>query len=152
MRKLAYKGLFPPDTFVDVDEESIDQVFVDGLPTPHRRRLSSHLRMFLNYLKSLGLASFEMWIDGSFTTLDPDPMDIDVVCFIAMEQVNQMTDENRKQLEFLASEDGRPYVRERWNIDYYHCPFDSLEERNYWKGKFFSDEFGTGKGIGRIKV
>lgn len=152
MRKPAYKPLFQPNTFVDVDENSINQIFNEGNNTPPRRRLASHLRLFLNHLKSLGLESFEMWIDGSFTTINPEPKDIDVVCFISWDQLAAMSVENQEKLAYMASEEGRVYVRERWNIDYYHCPFDSIADRNLWKIKFFKDEFGTEKGIGRIKI
>lgn len=93
-----------------------------------------------------------MWIDGSFTTVNPEPKDIDVVCFIPRDQLSAMSDQNLEELAHLASEKGRVYVRERWNIDYYHCPFDSIADRNYWKNEFSTDEFGTEKGIGRIKI
>lgn len=151
MPKEYFRPLFDADTFFDVDENNIDSVFVDSLNTPHRRRLASNLRLFLAYLSSIGLNSFELWIDGSFTTVNPDPMDIDIVCFISANQLNEMTDENLEQLAYLASEEGRSYTREKWHIDYYHCPFDSIEDRNYWKNKFSSDEHGNRKGIGRIR-
>jgi len=151
MRKSSFKPLFTPNTFVDVTEETIEQVFVEGHNTPHRKRLASQLRLFLSYLKSLGLNSYEMWIDGSFTTVNPNPIDIDIVCSLPIDELMSMTDEDLKKLEYLASEEGRLYVREKWSVDYYHCPFDSLEERNYWKNKYSIDEFGSSKGIGRIK-
>lgn len=150
--KMTHKALFSGGTFVDVTEGTIDQVFLRGVDTPHRRRLTSQLRLFIAYLRSLGLTSFELWIDGSFTTVNPDPMDIDVVCYLPRDQLAQMSDENLEALAFLASKNGRAYVRERWSIDYYHCPFDALEERNYWKKKYSSDENGMQKGIGRIKI
>lgn len=152
MPKIAYKALFPPGSFVDVDLSNIAGVFAEEVDTPQRRRLSSQLRLFVGHLQNLGLTSFEMWIDGSFTTVKPNPTDIDVVCFIPKSQLAELSDESLEQLRYLASEDGRPYVREKWNIDYYHCPFDSLEDRNYWKDQFSKDEYGEPKGIGRIKL
>lgn len=151
MPKMAYRALFPPG-FVDVEFSSIAQVFATEVNTPQRRRLASQLRLFIGYLQNLGLTSFEIWIDGSFTTVKPNPTDVDVVCFLPMSQLNQMSDEALEELQYLASEEGRPYVREKWNIDYYHCPFDSIEDRNYWKDQFSTDEYGEPKGIGRIKL
>lgn len=152
MPKMAYKALFPPGSFVDVELSNIAGVFASEVDTPQRRRLSSQLRLFIGHLQNLGLTSFEMWIDGSFTTAKPNPIDVDVVCFIPRAQIEKMSDENREALQYLASEEGHPYVREKWSIDYYHCPFDSLNERNYWKEQFSKDEYGEPKGIGRIKL
>ena len=152
MRKQTYPALFPADTFIEVNIASIDEVFVESHDSPRRRLLASHLRLFVGYLRNLGLQSFEIWIDGSFSTADPTPGDVDITCFIPRHQLRKMTDENLEKLEYLASEEGRPYIRERWHIDYYHCPFDSLEARNYWKDKFTSDDYGNRKGIGRIKI
>jgi hypothetical protein len=153
MAKMAYRALFPAGSFVDVDLSSIDEVFASEVDTPQRRRIASQLRLFIAYLQQkIGLTSFEMWIDGSFTTVKPNPTDVDVVCFIPREQLKRLTDENLQELEYLASEKGRPYVREKWSVDYYHCPFDSITDRNYWKGRFSRDEYGEPKGIGRIKV
>ncbi|MBU2768521.1 hypothetical protein HAP94_20690 [Acidithiobacillus ferrivorans] len=152
MPNAAYKALFPANSFVDVELSNIAEVFASEVDTPQRRRLSSQLRLFIGYLQNLGLTSFEMWIDGSFTTAKPNPMDIDVVCFIHRAQIEKLSDENCEMLKHLASEEGHPYVREKWNIDYYHCPFDSLNDRNYWKEQFSKDEYGEPKGIGRIKL
>ncbi|MFH1818552.1 MAG: hypothetical protein ABIK08_02315 [Pseudomonadota bacterium] len=152
MPKMAYKALFPPGTFVDVALSNIPGVFASEVDTPQRRRLSSQLRLFIGYMQNLGLTSFEMWIDGSFTTVKPNPTDVDVVCFIPRSEIEKLSDENRTSLQYLASEEGRPYVREKWSVDYYHCPFDSLIERNYWKERFSKDEYGEPKGIGRIKL
>ena len=149
---LQYKALFPADTFVDVTEESLDQAFLTDADTPHRRRLVSQLRLFIAYLKSLGLSSFEMWINGSFSTVNPDPMDVDVVCFLPHDQLMAITDEHWAVLAGLASREGRAHIREKWSVDYYHCSFNSLEDRNYWKDIYSKDEYGTRKGIGRIKL
>lgn len=153
MAKMAYRALFPADTFVDVELSSIDDVFAsEVIDTPQRRRLTSQLRLFIAYLQNLGLISFEMWVNGSFTTVKPNPKDIDVVCFIHRKQLDQLSTESFQELTYLASEDGRPYVREKWSIDYYHCPFDSITDRNYWKSQFSKDEYNEPKGIGRLKI
>ena len=152
MPKMAYRALFPPGTFVDVDISNIAEVFSKEVDTPQRRRLSSQLRLFIAYLQNLGLTTFEMWIDGSFTTAKPNPTDVDVVCFISRSQLGTISAKSLDELQYIASDEGRPYVREKWNIDYYHCPFDSLEDRNSWREKFSRDEYGEPKGIGRIKL
>lgn len=152
MPKMAYKPLFPPGSFVDVELTNISEVFTGSVDTPQRRRLASQLTLFIGHLQSLGLTSFEIWIDGSFTTAKPDPRDIDIVCFIPVSQVRHLSADSIEKLKHYASKEGRPYVREKWHIDYYHCRYDSLEERNYWKDKFSKDEYGEPKGIGRIKI
>ena len=148
------KQAFPPlfrEGFVDIEEDNIEKIFVDGLDTSRRKFLASGLRQFLAYLRSLGLESYEVWIDGSFATKDPIPMDVDIVCFIRRRVLEGLTDEQLKELTRLGTSKGRAYIRERWSCDYYHCPFDSFGERNYWLTKFLSDEYGSAKGIGRIK-
>lgn len=152
MAKMAYPALFPAGTFVDIELANIAAVFATKVDTPQRRRLASQLRLFVAYLQKLGLASFEIWVDGSFTTVKPDPTDVDVVCFIHREQLETLSSESLQELAHLASEEGRPYVREKWGVDYYHCPFDSITDRNYWKGQFSKDEYDEPKGIGRIKI
>ncbi len=152
MAKMAYRALFPAGAFVDVGLSNIAEVFASEVDTPHRRRLATQLRLFIGYLQNLGLTSFEIWIDGSFTTVKPDPTDVDVVCFIPREQLENLSEEKLQELAHLASEEGRPYVREKWGVDYYHCPFDSMTDRTYWKGQFSKDEYGEPKGIGRIKI
>lgn len=152
MPKPSYKPLFPANELVDVEIDSIDRVFVDNrLDSPVRRRLTSQLRLFIGYLESLGLSSYEIWIDGSFSTYDPNPVDIDVVCFISKKTASSLTPERSDELAYFAGEEGRPYVRERWNIDFYIGDFDSLEERNYWKDRFSGDKYGGAKGIGRVR-
>ncbi len=139
-----------PDGFQDIDEDDIDKVFVRPRNTPRRRFLASGLRLFLAHLRSLGLDSYEIWVNGSFATEDPNPMDIDIVCFIRRQLIQTLSEHQLQELRHLGSEEGRPYVRERWGCDYYHCPFDSLEDRSYWKGLFSSDKHGSSKGIIRI--
>ena len=139
------------DGFVDIDESAIDSVFVGDLNTPRRRFLASMLRLFLGHLRSLGLESYEVWINGSFATKNPAPIDVDIVCFIDRQVIANIPDKQLEELKYLASEEGRAYVRERWSCDYYQCPFDSFEDRNYWKETFSSDEYGSTKGIVRIK-
>ena len=107
--------------------------------TPQKRRLASQLRLFIGHLQKLGLALFELWIDGSFSTVNPVPMDVDVVCFATRNQLKQMTDENPQQLLSIASKEGRTYAREKWNVDFYLGDFDSLAERNSWKNQFSKD-------------
>ena len=150
--KQAYPSLFA-DGFVDIEEEDIESVFVnvEGLDTSRRRFLSTALRLFLGHLRSLGLESYEAWINGSFATRNPTPMDIDIVCFIPPQVIADLSEQQGEKLKYLASDKGHAYVRERWSCDYYHCPFDSLDDRNYWKKQFSSDEYGSTKGIGRIK-
>lgn len=152
MPKPAYRPLFPANTFADLELATLDQVLVAEVDTPQRRRLISQLRLFVAYLQRLGLSSFELWINGSFTTRKPNPMDIDVVCFVSRMQLYQLTDEALAELTRLGSEEGRPYVREKWNIDLYFAKHDSIGERNSWKAKFSKDEYGEAKGIGRIKI
>lgn len=147
----AYPSLFTAG-FVDISEETIENVFVSvtGLDTPRRQFLASMLRLFLAHLRSLGLESYEAWIGGSFVTKDPNPMDIDLVCFIHRQSIADLPDEQLQKLKYLGSHEGHPYVRQRWACDYYHCPFDSLEDRKSWRERFSVDRHGSQKGIARI--
>ena len=148
--KSSHEPLFR-DGFVDIDEVDIDKVFVSGNDTPKRRTLASGLRIFLAHLRSLGLNSYEIWIDGSFATRKPNPNDVDMVCFIPKNAIRRMPNSNLENLKYLGNEEGREYIRARWGCDYYHCPFDSIDDRISWKEKFSLDPNGTEKGIVRIK-
>lgn len=145
----SYAPLFAKE-FCDIAEKDIDRVFVEPWNTPRRKELAVGLRLFLAHLRSLGVNSYEIWINGSFATKKPSPTDADIVCFVSRETLDGMNDSELEELSYLASREGRAYVRARWGCDYYYCPFEQVRYRNQFKNKFATDRNGSIKGIGRI--
>jgi hypothetical protein len=48
----------------------------------HRQNLYEEYLLYLDDLQNIGLANFTQWIDGSFSTTQSYPKDIDIVTFI----------------------------------------------------------------------
>jgi hypothetical protein len=74
----SHTPMFPPGLH-DLSEAELHDQFVDGFPTSSTREgLSKGLSLYIQALKPIGV-SFEIWIDGSFTTDKMDPADVDIV-------------------------------------------------------------------------
>jgi hypothetical protein len=73
------KGYIMPADVIETDLPTFEQIF---LFNDHRRNIFQEYTVFLNSLKDLGIYSFYQWLNGSFTTLKPNPNDLDVVTFI----------------------------------------------------------------------
>lgn len=68
----------------------VEAVFVQRVGTAKRQLLYSNYRQYIAELQRvIGNAPFSQWIDGSFSTLEPNPGDIDIVSFINFEIVEK---------------------------------------------------------------
>lgn len=103
-----------------------------GFDTPLRRRLTDQLRAFVRELTKLGVHG-EIWIDGSYATRKPNPSDVDVVLAIAPRALRALAAEHLKQLDYYGREDGRPYVRRKWQVDFYVINATDPQRRRSWQ-------------------
>lgn len=149
--KQTYPALFKSG-FVYITESEIDQLFVDTLSTPRRKLLASLLRLFVHELKSLGVKG-ELWIDGSFSTKNPEPMDFDVFLVIPRVTLAGMTKENRDGLYKLTDIKNRPYVRAKWSCDLYVAESSDIASRKNFEELFSNNPDSLNKkGIPVIKL
>lgn len=149
--KQTHPAIYKDGGFKKLSIEQIDDVFIDHQSdSPRRKLLAAHLRLFIQKLQSLGVTG-ELWIDGSFSTKNPNPSDIDVLLVISESTLEKMSDANYEELDTLA--DDRQYVRTRWNCDFYVVESSDIGSRKYYEDWFSRnpDEFNR-KGIPVINL
>jgi hypothetical protein len=125
-------------------------VFVDPFPDSERRPyLLMRFQLLLDQLVELGIA-FEVWIDGSFSTLKQDPDDIDLAVFFNPDQVDSL-DSNKKQvLNDIFGSGNRQVTKLRYGCDAYFVEDNNPAMRSYWRGWFGFDRSESAKGIARM--
>src|SRR5689334_10630926 len=69
-----------------------------------RQQLMVGLELLVHKLAVFGISA-ELWIDGSFLTLDPSPRDVDVALAISDAILDAPTDQQAKGLEWLEDAD-----------------------------------------------
>ncbi len=149
--KQTYPALYRAG-FERITKDEIDQVFVTNSDSPRRRLLASHLRLFISKLESLGVKG-ELWIDGSFSTKNPHPVDIDLLLVISRTTLENLSPSNLNELNGLASNQGRPYVRIRWNCDLYVIESSDFVGRKYYENLFSNNpDQSNKKGIPVIAI
>ena len=148
----AYPPLFPPG-FSEITVEALESRFVaPGFDTPLRRRLTVQLRAFVMELARLGVHG-DIWIDGSYATRKPDPHDVDVVLSITPAALQTLADENRDQLGYYSDKDGRPYVRRKWQVDFYIMDATNHQRHGYYQRLFSNNpDQSNRKGIPFIRL
>lgn len=118
--------------------EALEGTFVNPVfDTPLRRRLTTQLRRFVNELGRLGVHG-DIWINGSYATKKPDPRDVDVALSMSPMALRALADEHRQRLAYYGHEEGRPHVRNRWQVDFYL--FDSTNPRRH---EYFRELFSN---------
>lgn len=146
MTKPEFDPLLPPG-FHDIDIQNLDNIFVNNFTNSDRRRhLVNQLRIFLNELLQVK-ASFEIWLDGSFLTLKDEPDDIDLLIVYDKNQLNSLTDYEKKILNSLFN---RPTSKIRYDLDILICPNNDENNRSYWRGWFGFTRNEVPKGIARF--
>lgn len=149
-KRQTYPALYGPG-FVEISINDIGTAFTSKIDTPARRRITSNLRNFIGVLSNLGVKG-EIWINGSFSTMNPHPHDFDVLLVIPKVTLSGMTDENKKKLWDLTDESQKEYVRRRWSCDLYVCDQSNLGVRRIFESKFSKNPEIGGKGIPVIKL
>jgi hypothetical protein len=90
--------------------------------------------------------SFEIWIDGSFTTNKTNPNDIDLVVFADGNSFNQLEIEKQQSLRRLFDRDE---TRRVFGLDVLFCPSEDNNGRSYWRGWYGFDRNEKPKGIAK---
>lgn len=150
-RKEFYPGLFRPG-FFEIAFENIDQIFANEQSTPRRKMLAAQLRMFIKHLQAMGVHG-DLWINGSFSTHNPNPMDYDVLLVISRVILRAMTEEQRAIFAELSSEENHDYVRSKWGCDFYVAESnDAAKQRRFEAAYSSNPDSENKKGIAVIKI
>lgn len=72
-------GYLVPGGVTDVNWDDFEEIFIFN---QKRAELAVQLREFVSRVISWQIDRLEIWVDGSFATLKPNPNDIDLICFI----------------------------------------------------------------------
>ena len=141
MIKLNSRGLIVPDYNVPSTLEELATFFVRNMPTIQRKELFNR---YLDYMTAvyalLENSSFVQWIDGSFTTADAHPNDIDIVTFINFEEVARLNGQLAKLKYPLSLDYGmdayivRVFPPEHRSFALY------VGDRAYWLDRFSRTE------------
>ena len=131
------KGLLNPG-FSEYKLEEIEKIFVKELSESQTR--------------SNIYNGFEIWLDGSFVTNKINPNDLDLVCFIEInDYVNNTTEINRlRQLglqnhcDVYMAFSPNPLLPPKLIGEF-------TNKRNYWRGQFGFDREDNPKGMIKIK-
>ena len=145
---MEYQPLLSPGLH-ELDQSELDNHFASSFPESTTRiPLIAGLRAFFDALSHFDL-TFELWIDGSFTTNKPDPNDIDLVVFADDAAVEQLTMDKKLGLASLLN---REEARRAFGVDVLFCPASNNELRSYWRGWYGFDRAENPKGIAKIVV
>lgn len=148
----GFPPIFPPG-FSEITVDALESLFVGpGFDNPLRRRLTDQLRAFVMELARLGVHG-DIWIDGSYTTKKPCPRDVDVVLSMTPVALQALANEHRKQLGYYGAEDGRAYVRRKWQVDFYVIDASNRQRRSDWQ-RFLSNnpDQSNRKGIPVVRL
>lgn len=145
---MEYQPILSPGLH-EIDQSELDNHFASDFPeSTTRLTLIAGLRSFISALKQMEI-SFEIWIDGSFTTSKLDPNDIDLVVFADSASVNSLPVEKYMQLGRLFD---RIEARKEYGLDVLFCPAENENGRSYWRGWYGFDRNEMPKGIAKVIV
>jgi len=152
MSHFTPEGFLPPGIH-EMSAEEIKQVFVTAFNASTSRPI-----IYQGYdkhsadLKTLGIDVEEL-VGGSFISTKPEPSDIDLVCFMDANAVDNLPPEHQLLLEALTA---GPVTKQTHHCDAYYCPTlpetDPLYQRvrtarKYWMGEFGFDRQDRPKGM-----
>ena len=145
---MEHLPILPPGLH-EVGESEIDNHFASGFPdSTTRLLLIAGLRSFFRALRQIEI-SFEIWIDGSFTTNKTNPNDVDLVVFADANLCNQLEIEKQERLIMLFDRDE---TRRVYGLDVLFCPAEDHNGRSYWRGWYGFDRNENPKGIAKLIV
>lgn len=135
--------------FLDITNEQLKETFLEPFDNKKRREyLLSRFNALVDRFKETGLSA-EVWIDGSFSTLKPEPGDIDVIFFVDGNQVNLLATDKQK---IILELNNRQYSNIRYNCDVFIIPNQDFNNRSYWRGWFGFSRNEEPKGIIRLYI
>lgn len=150
------KDTFPPlyeSGFKQFDADKIEECFLGPTSrSPRRTFLTSQLRLFINKLQSLGVKG-ELWVNGSFSTRNLNPMDLDLLLVIPRIILSTMEESAKKELRELIDKKNRGYIRSKWSVDFYVAEQSDLSSLRYFEELFSRNpDSENPKGIPVIKI
>lgn len=141
--------LFAPG-FHEVQFNALTDVFVLPFSNKERRQyLTDRLCNFIEKFNEFKI-SYELWIDGSFSTTKENPKDIDILIVCQSVEINILPSEKQQELQLILDQ---PEAKIRYNLDLYFMldgDINSATQRSYWRGWFGFSREETPKGIPRI--
>jgi hypothetical protein len=150
MYKKEYDPLFEYG-FKEIALWQIDSIFLEPFgENEQRKRLINRFNAYLNEFSYLGINA-ELWIDGSFSTIKPEPEDIDVVFLLDDNEVNNLKDRKLKLFEDLFLD--REMVKARYSVDVYFIDRNDEIEKQKWITTYgFDSRKINSKGIYKIQL
>ena len=135
--------------FLDISNDQLDNIFLAPFDNKGRRKyLLERFSALVDRFKETGLSA-EVWIDGSFATLKPEPGDIDIIFFVDANNVNTLPEEKKKIIMELNN---RTHSNIRYNCDVFIIPSQDFNNRSYWRGWFGFSRNEEPKGIIRLYI
>lgn len=152
------KPIYPPllpGGFQPIGPWQLDQQFLDPFPvieTKRRKRLLIRFRRFLDDLAKLNVP-LELWIGGSFTTLDPEPDAVDVVVWVAQADAERLASKRLRLFERLLRVTQHEWVKVTYEVSAFLADPESVADHEYWAKKLGADPGNLyRKGIFRLTV
>lgn len=145
----SLKEEFPPMLpagFHDITRDDMRDFFTNQFKNKDKRNfLIDKFFILLDLINDFKI-QFEVWIDGSFTTLKEEPDDIDAAFFFNPNDVQNMSPDNYERLKKLFQ--SNPEIKARYCCDIYFG--SDINDQFYWKGCFGFSRKNEPKGIVRI--
>lgn len=129
-----------PGGFQPIGPWQLDQQFLDPFPAgaKRRKRLLTRFKRFLDDLAKLNLP-LELWIGGSFTTLDPEPDAVDVVVWVAEGEAERLATKRLRLFERLLHVQNFEWVKVNYEVAAYLADPESVADHEYWAKKLGAD-------------
>lgn len=130
-----------PGGFQLVDPRHLEPHFLDPFPAPeakHRKRLLTRLNRYLEELAGLGIP-LEVWVGGSFATMNPEPNGVDVVVWATEADVERLQGKRLRGVERLLHPTYREGVTATFGVHARLADPASLTDCDYWLKKFSAD-------------
>lgn len=134
----------------DIEEIELKNHFLSDFPSSKTRApLINGFSKFVDKLKEFNI-TFEIWLDGSFTTNKENPNDIDLVVFGSENDLNKLPEAHQIKLRGLLLD--RATTKHRFGCDVLFSVTEDQNMRSYWRGWYGFDRNENPKGIARLVV
>ncbi|MGR0480045.1 MAG: DUF6932 family protein [Candidatus Electronema sp. V4] len=145
---MDYEPLYPAG-FVDIRDTELEATFLEPFGDKSRRKyLLGRFSALIERFKETGLNA-EVWIDGSFATKKPEPVDIDTIFFLDSDKVSMLCADKQNILNELKD---RKYSKIRYDCDFFISLNGDANWRSYWRGWFGFSRYEEPKGIIRLYI
>ncbi len=130
-----------PGGFQPIGPWQLDQQFLDPFLGPERKRRKRLLIRFRRFLDDLAKLSLplEVWIGGSFTTLDPEPDAVDVVVWVAEADAERLATKRLRLFERLLHVRNFEWVKVNYEVAAFLADPESVADHEYWAKKLGAD-------------